>query len=87
MYDMAATNSKSFRPTTAPVATYYPNDYGLFNMSGNVAEMLSEPGQTKGGSWRSSGYYIQIEVEDEYAGWEKPNPMIGFRYFMEVIHE
>lgn len=72
---------------TAPVKSFLPNDFGLHNMSGNVAEMLAEKGSTKGGSWRSSAYYIRIDAEDEFAGWEKPSPLIGFRYFMEVIEE
>jgi len=30
---------------------YFPNDYGLYNMVGNAAEMIDEPGVTLGGSW------------------------------------
>ena len=56
-------------------------------MSGNVSEMLANPGRTIGGSWLSSAYYLQIDADDEFAGWEKPSPMIGFRFFMEVIEE
>ena len=56
-------------------------------MSGNVAEMLNEPGRTKGGSWASSGYYLRIDAEDEYEGFTEPSPMIGFRYFMEILEK
>ncbi len=49
--------------------------------------MLAEAGQTKGGSWASTGYYIRIDAEDEYAGITKPDPRIGFRYFVEIIEE
>ena len=71
----------------APVPSFFPNNFGLHNMSGNVAEMLAEAGQTKGGSWASTGYYIRIDAEDEYAGITKPDPRIGFRYFEEIIEE
>ena len=71
----------------APVLEYHANNFGLHNMSGNVAEMLAEAGQTKGGSWASTGYYIRIDAEDEYAGITKPDPRIGFRYFVEIIEE
>ena len=49
--------------------------------------MLAQPGRTKGGSWASYGYYIQIGAEDEFAGFTEPSPKIGFRYFMEVVEE
>ena len=47
---------------------------------------IAEKGQTKGGSWLSSAYYIQIDAEDDFPGWEKPSLIIGVRYFMEVIN-
>lgn len=78
--------ASEFRLTT-PSNSFLPNDFGIYNFSGNVAEMLAEPGRTKGGSWDSYGYYIRIDAEDEYAGFTEPSPMIGFRYFMEVIEE
>ncbi len=67
--------------------SYFPNDFGLHHISGNAAEMLTEPSRTKGGSWASYGYYIRLDAEDEFAGFTEPSPKIGFRYFMEVIEE
>ena len=32
---------------TAPSKSYYPNGFGLYNMAGNVAEMVAEPGITQ----------------------------------------
>ncbi|MBK6996256.1 MAG: SUMF1/EgtB/PvdO family nonheme iron enzyme [Lewinellaceae bacterium] len=34
---------------TVPAASYYPNKFGLYAVSGNVAEMIAEPGKAKGG--------------------------------------
>jgi len=69
---------------TVPVASYYPNDFGLYAVSGNVAEMLAEPGKTKGGSWQDEAYYGQMSPVKMYNG---PSPALGFRVFMEVIEE
>lgn len=70
---------------TAPVRSYWPNAFGLYNMSGNVAEMLQEEGRTKGGSWASRAPYLEIDGKDEFSGFTNPSPKIGFRYFIEVI--
>lgn len=67
-----------------PVTSYYPNDFGLYAMSGNVAEMIAEPGKTKGGSWQDIPYFGQIQTVKTYDG---PSPAVGFRVFMEVIEE
>ncbi len=72
---------------TAPVKWYSSNGYGLYNMSGNVAEMIIEKGRTKGGSWNSVGNDVKIDAEDEYEGFEVGSPYIGFRYFMEIIED
>lgn len=66
---------------TAPVDSYMPNAYGLFNMNGNVAEMLAEPGQAAGGSWRSPGYDVRNESVMAFNG---PSPEVGFRVLVEV---
>lgn len=69
---------------SVPVTSYFPNDFGLYAMSGNVAEMIAEPGKTKGGSWQDIPYYGQIQNIKSYDG---PSPAVGFRVFMEVIEE
>lgn len=66
---------------TAPVDTYAPNAYGLFNMNGNVAEMLAEPGQAAGGSWRSPGHDVRNESLMAFSG---PSPEVGFRVVVLV---
>lgn len=77
--------------TPKPVKSYFPNDYGLYNMSGNAAEMLStnslkEEGgyRTKGGSYDSVGAHIQINGADEFEGWTEPSQYIGFRPVISV---
>jgi formylglycine-generating enzyme required for sulfatase activity len=70
---------------TAKVDSYNPNDFGLYCMSGNVAEMVYYvdenmlPG-TKGGSWTSIGQELQIkEGKDRFKGQVSPSCNIGFR--------
>ncbi|MFT6322751.1 MAG: sulfatase activating formylglycine-generating enzyme [Halieaceae bacterium] len=69
---------------TAKAQSYSPNGYGLYCMSGNLAEMVyystnkSKPG-TKGGSFLSSSANIQINGKDEFKGVTSPNVNIGFR--------
>lgn len=62
--------------------SYYPNSYGLYNVSGNVAEMIIEPGVSKGGSWYEPVKKGTIPEKNTYT---KPTPYIGFRVFMEVL--
>jgi formylglycine-generating enzyme required for sulfatase activity len=69
---------------TATVVSYQPNKIGLYNMSGNVAEMLLEKGRTKGGSWLDDMEAMKIESNGKYATFTNPAPAVGFRYFMEV---
>lgn len=63
--------------------SYNPNSYGLYGMAGNVSEMIinhktNQP-QTKGGSWFSCDYYLQIDADDEYPNEINASPLIGFR--------
>lgn len=67
-------NGKAFY--TAAVKSFYPNDYGLYNMCGNAAEMTAEKGIAMGGSWNDYGGDVQIRAEAKYEG---PMPTVGFR--------
>ncbi|MEI6411773.1 MAG: SUMF1/EgtB/PvdO family nonheme iron enzyme [Bacteroidota bacterium] len=69
---------------TVKVDTYYPNNFGLYNMSGNVAEMVQEQGRAKGGSWADEPANCNMKAVKTFSA---PSPSIGFRVFMEVIEE
>ena len=58
------------------VWSHHPNGLGLFNMCGNVAEMVYERGVAFGGSFFDPGYDIRIDSEKRY---DAPSPLIGFR--------
>jgi formylglycine-generating enzyme required for sulfatase activity len=64
------------------VEAYFPNDIGLYDVVGNVAEMTSEKGKACGGSWNHSPEESTIRSINEYKG---PDAAVGFRVFMEVI--
>ncbi len=66
---------------TAPVESYYPNELGLYNMNGNVAEMVSEQGMAVGGSWHSTGYDVRNESIMNYT---QASPLVGFRPLLIV---
>ncbi len=72
---------------TAPVNSFKPTVFGLYNMAGNVAEMLDESGRTKGGSFLSVGGNLKINAPDEYKGFTNGQSQIGFRVFMIVIEK
>jgi sulfatase modifying factor 1 len=71
----------------APVQSYWPNEYGLYNLSGNVAEMLAAKGQTKGGSWQDTAEAMKIDGTGKFARYDNPTPTIGFRYFMNLMEK
>lgn len=70
---------------TAPVMSYWPNGYGLYNMAGNVSEMVEEAGVTHGGSWQDPGAYLQICARQFYSGKNSASSTRGFRVVMEVL--
>jgi formylglycine-generating enzyme required for sulfatase activity len=77
-------NSDNHSFITVPVKSYYPNSFGLYNMCGNVAEMTSENGIAKGGSYLEPAYNVRIASEKNYA---KPQADIGFRVAMKIIEK
>ncbi|MES2761975.1 MAG: SUMF1/EgtB/PvdO family nonheme iron enzyme [Bacteroidota bacterium] len=61
---------------TAPVYSYWKNLFGLYNMLGNVAEMVNEKGISKGGGWRNRLEECRVGKDMEYT---KPTAWLGFR--------
>lgn len=67
---------------TAPVSSYTPNDFGLYNMSGNVAEMVAQKGVACGGGWLSTGFDVRCVSTMTYDG---PQPDVGFRPIVRIM--
>jgi formylglycine-generating enzyme required for sulfatase activity len=61
---------------TMPVKSLLPNQWGLYNMCGNVAELVSDQDWACGGSYLSAGYDVRAE---SYTSSPNPTPAIGFR--------
>lgn len=55
---------------------YSSSNYHLYNMCGNVAEMVAEKGVAFGGSYDDPGYDIRIDSRQTYEGY---SPKVGFR--------
>ncbi|MCO5268051.1 MAG: formylglycine-generating enzyme family protein [Brumimicrobium sp.] len=64
----------------APAVSYFPSVWGLYNMNGNVAEMLNEGNEVIGGSWMDFGGDIQNRSVKTYDKQAYPN--VGFRLVM-----
>ena len=61
---------------TAPSISYNPNEFGIYNMNGNVSELVSDKNIAVGGDWRSPGYDIRINSAKLYKG---ASVTVGFR--------
>jgi formylglycine-generating enzyme required for sulfatase activity len=71
----------TFKPDTAalmpqPVYGFIPNNFKLYQTSGNIAEMVQEPGIAKGGSWFHSPDSCTVDVDLPY---DTPKMWLGFR--------
>lgn len=67
---------------TAHVKSYWPNGYGLYNVNGNVAEMIADKNVVAGGSWNDPGYDVRNESVKPYKGAARN---IGFRMVATVV--
>lgn len=71
--------SFDYSDVTAPVKSYWPNQFGVYNLNGNVAEMITEKGIALGGSWRDTGYDVQSASISNYT---EPSTSVGFRFVL-----
>lgn len=71
------------------VFAYNPNNFGLYCMMGNAAEMVydnkTKMVKTKGGSWNSDLDGCKISSEEALNGRIKANPMTGFRPIFKLV--
>lgn len=63
--------------------SYNPNGFYLYNVCGNVSEMVcTSEGKclkARGGNWNSSFEQLKFNHDNEFDNNVKPSPMIGFR--------
>ena len=69
---------------TSPVESYFSNGMGLFDVVGNVAEMVQEKGKAAGGSW---AHLPEASTITSVSSYQDADAKVGFRVFMEVIKE
>lgn len=80
--DYSITRADDGEGFIAPVKKkYWPNDYGLYQIAGNAAEMMAEKGVSAGGSWLDPAFYIQTGTRNSY---QQPKVDLGFRVYMRV---
>ncbi len=61
---------------TTQVKSYWPNEFGVYNMCGNVAELVEDDSVAMGGSWNDPGFDVRVESMQNA---NKPTSTIGFR--------
>lgn len=71
-----------YNDITAPSQSYWPNEFGLFNLNGNVSEMVAEDGITVGGNWNSPGYDVRNQSTEVFT---KVSSKVGFRPVMTFV--
>lgn len=70
---------------TEHTTSYQPNTYGLYNMAGNVSEFVYEKGILKGGSFNSTGYYLNLYHHEKYEDPEYRSAETGFRIVIQIV--
>ena len=61
---------------TSPVVSFFPNSFGAYNMSGNVAELVLQKGVAMGGSYLDPAYNVRVYSKKTYTS---ATADIGFR--------
>ncbi|MEZ4923173.1 MAG: SUMF1/EgtB/PvdO family nonheme iron enzyme [Crocinitomicaceae bacterium] len=82
--DIVADNGFATVDCTAKGRSYAPNEFGLYNICGNVAELVADKDVAMGGHWQSMGYDIRIQSSEVF---NSPNPFTGFRPVLTFIKQ
>ncbi len=75
-YDPERTKRNDVKTFTSQSSSYFPNNIGVYDIFGNVAEIIAEKGIAKGGSWKTDGNDCSAQKDYPY---DKPNNQLGFR--------
>ena len=67
---------------TIGVKTFDKNQFGVYQMIGNVAEMLDERSRVKGGSWNSPAQSLQVDKSENI---DSPSNAVGFRPILVMV--
>jgi formylglycine-generating enzyme required for sulfatase activity len=67
---------------TAPVKSFIPNEFDIYHLNGNVAELVAEDGIAVGGDWNSPGYDIRNQSTKKFT---KPSQTVGFRVVLTFV--
>jgi formylglycine-generating enzyme len=68
---------------TAPVTSYWPNSFGVYNLKGNVAEWIAEPNTYVGGAWNTP---MDADVTEKQT-LDSAAAFVGFRCVCEISDE
>ncbi len=79
MIDTKNSNNNSI--ITAEVHSFVPNTYGIYQMSGNVAELTNDPKTIKGGAWSTKADDLLIDSKNNLT---VPSQSVGFRIVISV---
>lgn len=63
------------------VGSYEANPFGVFDIVGNVSEMIQEESIAMGGNFISTGYNVRVSSEKNY---KNADVTVGFRVYMEI---